>query len=1230
MRRTRVFTWVASAACALTLSVAAPAWASGTTVYVAGLGATYGSVATDAGGNTCLNESTPCATVAYAISQGGADPTVAVAGYLGETGISVSSSDVTIEQDPLDPGDQAEIFAPSGNGGSIITISGTADLTVSDVTISSAQPSSNSGGGIADRSSGTLTLRNVIFNSDGAANDGGGVWVDGSGEVDISDSTFEAGYTSAGNGGAIAVDSAATVTVHDSTFAENTTEADGGAVYVADPNAADTTIIDSTFYNNAANGQISTGTLGTSADGNTIYADSATPEFAGDVFYGTCSMGGSDAVGDPVDDGYNAATDGSCLPAAGSRGPGDVVSQMVRDLYESLTFSSPGGLESVAVGAQNPASGMITSDTNVSLENWIGGGSGSVQLCPITDSQGVASSGACNAGASQTTVPRPDIYVEGSSGSDPNLGAANSSSTCGSQASPCSTIAAALNSSLALIYHYTDPVVEVDGTVDEGASSTSPMILDYPVTIEQDPDAVSPTATISGANGSNREQLFFLQSGAVTITGITLTDAAPAIYDSDSSTTDPVTLDGDTFSDDGSSSLEGGAIYIGTGSPVSIDGATFSDNEARDGGSLWIGDGASVHVHDSSFSGDTASDDGGGIALSVGATSGSTLWVGDSNFSYESAGSSGTGGAIDVASGSGAGIAHITDTVFANDSANQGGAIANGEYGSPGTIDVSGSIFFADTGFWNGGAISNGVYGGNGSTASATIDDSVFELDTSYGDGGAIDNADLGGSGIVTLSGADFYDNGVLASSADQIGPTWDGGAIDNGDTAGGYFTGTSGTLTAVGSTFYGNYVADGTDGAGAQLAGPAIAEGWTTGDSATVAGDLFDGVASALEPLPSGTNVAMTPLCTGLFTDDGYNAGTDATCFGSVTGDQTIPDLDSQLAVLQANVTKLGPVTLNTGADGSVPLVEPKLLGTSALLDLIPNATTSPIEGQQLCPVTDVLGDPAISGYGGGCAPGAFQSYMATAPTAGGYPTAVTAAAAGGGQATVSWTAPSLRAAGGQIDSYTVTPFDVTTGKTGMPSTTAGPITSLTVNALNGGDTYTFTVVTNNNALGSPESSDASAASNTVQVEAVTVPSGTTTGTNPSGTATTPSATKTTSPMVPKPTSTTSSVTLDRMRLTLTTPLVSSCTAPGRTVTIRITAARSGKTPLTFVKAVATLGSKQSTTLKHTPSGVTFKLKGLKAGRYAVKVVFSFRESLSRHQTRLVSRIVIGRLSVC
>ncbi len=118
-----------------------------------------------------------------------------------------------------------------------------------------------------------------------------------------------------------------------------------------------------------------------------------------------------------------------------------------------------------------------------------------------------------------------------------------------------------------------------------------------------------------------------------------------------------------------------------------------------------------------------------------------------------------------------------------------------------------------------------------------------------------------------------------------------------------------------------------------------------------------------------------------------------------------------------------------------------------------------------------------ATNSLGTGPASAASNTVTPAAGSVPGTPTAVTAATAGPGSVTVSWSAPGSSSA---ITSYTVTPFVGTTA--GTPVTVSGspPATSTTVSGLTNGTTYTFKV----SATSSIGTGSASGASNSATPE--------------------------------------------------------------------------------------------------------------------------------------------------
>jgi hypothetical protein len=272
----------------------------------------------------------------------------------------------------------------------------------------------------------------------------------------------------------------------------------------------------------------------------------------------------------------------------------------------------------------------------------------------------------------------------------------------------------------------------------------------------------------------------------------------------------------------------------------------------------------------------------------------------------------------------------VADDTFSGNSAQiTGGAINSGSNGGTGTLTVTASTFSGNTGTY-GGAITSGssIATVNEGTGTLTVSDSTFSGNSAV-EGGAIASglAD-DGTGTLTVTASTFSGN-----NAD------DGGAIDNGDSGG------TGTLTVTASTFSGNNAAD----------GGAIDSGDNRGHgTATVATDVFAG-SSACDQNSS------------TWSDEGYNVGTDSSCFDGGTGDATSSSLASELGALADN-------------GGPTETIEP-LPGNPAL-GIIPFSTSG------LCPVDqDQRGLRSPIVFKANCNAGAVQSSFL--PTVDGDPAA-------------------------------------------------------------------------------------------------------------------------------------------------------------------------------------------------------------------------------------------------
>lgn len=377
----------------------------------------------------------------------------------------------------------------------------------------------------------------------------------------------------------------------------------------------------------------------------------------------------------------------------------------------------------------------------------------------------------------------------------------------------------------------------------------------------------------------------------------------------------------------------GGAIVNHGAAIVTVSNCTFSGNRARNGGAIDNGDNggngtvtvsSSIFIDNAAVGNKRGRGDGGAIDNADNGGAG-TLTVSTSTFSGNSAGGdksgTGGGGAIDNGGSSGSGTFKVTTSTFTANTANYGGAIANGT----GAGAISLSSFSGNTAGY-GGAVANGVSG----RGTMTVSGSTFSANKASGNGGAIDNGDgLDLQGTLAITTSTFSGNSATGAtpgpSYEVLAHKGDGGAIDNGDNEG------SATLTVATSTFSANL---------AKVDGPTISNFVTLWSVANV----FNGTCHEA----SG----------GLWTDEGYNVGSDATCLSGGSGD------------VDHGANLLGPLAGNGGTTKTmVPLASNPAVGA------IPYNTTVVLNGRPLtvCPSADQRG--VVSRSGARCNAGAVQS---------------------------------------------------------------------------------------------------------------------------------------------------------------------------------------------------------------------------------------------------------------
>jgi hypothetical protein len=404
-------------------AVAAPADATGLTLYVAAGGADSG---------TCAAETSPCATITYALTQASPGATIYVSGTIDDhvtistnvtiaqlngaaaavvdgtsTGIVFtvnSSANVTLSELLIEQG---------GSEGVRMNSSGT--LTIDESTITENGSSSTSYGGGISNWGGNLVLDSSTVSQNTAGAYGGGIAdVVGGGSVIINNSTISSNHASTYGGGIAEVDSISpgTMSVDDSTISGNSSGAYGGGVANVGVNASVLTINNSTLSGNTAShagGGIASLTSGitdvtsSTLSGNTaatgmgggLDTDSAT-SLAGDIF-ATASGAptGGECDGLVTDSGYNVDDDGTCglSPTTHS-----VSHSTTIDGFLGTLAANGGPTETVALsgGASNPAQAVIPA-------TFVAPGQ-TTAACSQADQRGAIRLAPCDMGAYGLTV----------------------------------------------------------------------------------------------------------------------------------------------------------------------------------------------------------------------------------------------------------------------------------------------------------------------------------------------------------------------------------------------------------------------------------------------------------------------------------------------------------------------------------------------------------------------------------------------------------------------------------------------------------------------------------------------------------------------------------------------------------------------------------------------------------------------------------------------------------
>jgi hypothetical protein len=212
------------------------------------------------------------------------------------------------------------------------------------------------------------------------------------------------------------------------------------------------------------------------------------------------------------------------------------------------------------------------------------------------------------------------------------------------------------------------------------------------------------------------------------------------------------------------------------------------------------------------------------------------------------------------------GILTVIDSTLADNAANTGGAIDNGDTAGGGSLTVIDSTLVDNAATGNGGAIANAD---GGSAGSLTVTDSSFTGNIAANDGGAIDNNDDGGSqGSVTITDSTLSGD-TASADGDEIDTNDNLGFDSSVYVAGDVLNGTCDSNTFGGAT----WVDSGFNAARdtSCLGGSSVASDAPVGASAarlatlgnyggTTPTTILEQGSSALALIPNGTSITTGP----------------------------------------------------------------------------------------------------------------------------------------------------------------------------------------------------------------------------------------------------------------------------------------------------------------------------------------------------------------------------------